>query len=480
MNSDFNDLHTTQGLDVVGQQVAADIDAMQEAFVDIDLSATFSAADEAAQGAMPEPPPDENWQERFHRTEKGNLKPDVFNLHLVMTHDKRWMDVLGYCDFSYRVIKLLPPPGDSAYRGEWEDADLARLRIWVSNVYGFTPSQTDCMDSLIAVAQANRFHPVREYLQGVAWDGESRLDTWLQHALKAEAKDPRYLHLVGRKFLIGAVARIMDPGCKMDTVLILEGLQGKGKSTVVKVLFGEDFFSDSPLQIGDKDAFANIQGVWCAELAEMDSFNKAESTTAKSFFSSSVDRFRPSYGRVTQAFKRQCVFVGTTNQDEYLKDYTGNRRYWPVRCEAINVEWVRAHRDQLWAEAVHLYRNKVTHWIENDEDKALFDEEQEDRLLIDPWEDKLACLLPERTDEYLTSDVILKEILEKDSGHQQRADQTRLGPIMQKLGWYKKRKEIFVGSASRKAKRHVYINPDPRSVNKGDDDYELPEIPNDA
>ena len=478
MNSDFNDLHVTQGLDAVGQQVAASVDAVQEAFVDIDLSETLSTPLEAAPASLPEPPPDGDWQDRFHRTKEGNLKPDIHNLNLVMSHDKGWQGVLGYCDFSYRVVKLKKPPGEHTRAGEWEDADLARLRIWVSGKYAFTPSQTDCMDALIAVAQAKRFHPVRDYLNGVVWDKQPRLDHWLIDALGATAKEPRYLQLVGRKFLIGAVARIMRPPVKMDTVLILEGLQGRGKSTVVSVLFGE-WFNDTPLQIGDKDAYQMIQGVWGQELAELDSFNKAESTTAKSFFSSKSDRYRPSYGRVTQEFARQCVFIGTTNQDEYLKDYTGNRRYWPVRCEYINLEWVREFRDQLWAEAVYLFKSGVTHWIENDEDKALFDDEQEDRLLIDPWEDKLSYLLPERTEEYLTSDVILEEIIKRDSGHQQRADQTRLGPIMQKLGWYKKRKEIFI-NATRKAKRHVYMNPNPRSVIKEEDGDELPDLPNDA
>ena len=315
----------------------------------------------------------------------------------------------------------------------------------MSHQYGFTPSHADINDAIIVVSRSNKFHPVREYLQELAWDKKPRLDSWLKRSFGANNNE-KYLSLVGRKVLIGAVARVMRPGCKFDNVMILEGQQGRGKSTVISILFG-DWFSDSPLPIGDKEAYQLIQGKWAFELGELDSFNKAEVTALKQFFSQQVDRFRPSYGRYASDFPRQTVFWGTTNQDTYLRDYTGNRRFWPVFCAQIDKQWIRDNRDQLWAEALQCFVDDERWWLSMDteEDQKDYDivtEVQDSRLQRDPWEDLLRPWLEMVTKPHLTTAEILKDCIGVDGAHMQQMHMNRLGPILKSLGWRSKRKRI--------------------------------------
>ncbi len=186
-------------------------------------------------------------------------------------------------------------------------------------------------------------------------------------------------------------------------------------------------------------------------------FGKAESTTAKLFFSQVRDRFRPSYGRMAQDFPRQCVFIGTTNQDEYLKDYTGNRRYWPIRCGQINKQYIIDNRDQLWAEAVHLF-GKGGHWWPDKNVAELFFDEQDARLQLDPWHYKIEDFLRSTTAGFVTADQVINEAIKKDDAHVTRADQNRIAPIIKAIGWVKGRKVVVIGGE--KIQRHGYIKPD--------------------
>jgi len=266
--TDFNDLHQAQGLDAVAKVIQA-------------AKPQVSAPPEPAEKPAAEQD-DQDWQSRLQRNKNGHLLPVASNVVLILMHDPAWRGCLSYCDFSYRIIKQTAPLPDMT-EGEWQDADTSRLIVWLSNTYRIEPSKQKVQDAIIVAAQRSKYHPVRDYLESLQWDGTERLDCWMEDIYEANA-GADYLQAVGRKFLIGAVARIMKPGCKMDNVLILEGRQGLRKSTSLAILFG-DWFSDAPIPIGDKDAYQNIQGVWCSELAELDSFNKAESTSAKLFFS---------------------------------------------------------------------------------------------------------------------------------------------------------------------------------------------------
>ena len=479
-NTDWNDLHRLRGIGDVKHQLFAQLEAANtpklrqldsrestDAPHDTDLPPIDAyTASEAAPGRG-------DWRRKFDRTKEGGVKGNVKNVHLVLANDERWRGVLQYCAFSYRITKVKVPPMKCAESGEWDDASTSQFMVWLAYQHSISVGDNPLLHALVAAAHENTVHPVRDYLTALRWDGEPRLHTWLRNALGAVALSDTYLQLAGEKFLIGAVARIMKPGCKMDTVLILEGAQGRGKSTVVQVLFGQ-WFSDNPLPLGDKDAYQNIQGIWGYELAELDSFNKAESTTAKSFFTQTRDRYRPSYGRMVQDFPRQCVFIGTTNQDEYLKDYTGNRRYWPVKCLKIDVQWARINRDQLWAEAVHLYSQttldadtgRTLHlhpWWHNEDEKIFFETEQDARLQQDPWHYPIEDWLRSGTFECVTADEVINNAVKKDNAHVTRADQNRLAPIMKALGWDKERR--MMGAAGNKYQRHVYVRPDSWKIN---------------
>lgn len=447
--TDWNDLLCEAGPDVVRQQL---MDQMPE-LPQRDPRAA-RAGDEGGktgeQGDMVGP--DLEWMLGLSKNKDGSFSANIFNARLVLANDDQWRDVIGYCEFSYRVIKRRPPPFSGGQVGEWTDADTDRMRIWFCSRYGFTPKTADADGAVLVVAQDNPFHPVRDYLESLQWDGTPRLRAWLETYMGAKpvADDEeqaqryrRYVSLVGTKWMVAAVARVMRPPCKADCVLILEGRQGVGKSTALAIL-GGSWFTDTHFALGEKDGYQQMQGAWICELAELDAFNKAESTRAKQFFASEEDRYRPAYGRRVQSFARQCVFAGTTNQDGYLKDPTGNRRYWPVFCHAPDMEALRQARDQLWAEAVQLYRLGEKWWVE-DHDKPLFEAEQEARFMGDAWEEVIATWLSSTggAGSYHTTSDIMKGALHMDSHQMKPPEQTRVGQIMARLGWKRVRRSVL-------------------------------------
>lgn len=381
---------------------------------------------------------DEKWMLRFTYNERWEVKADIANTRLVLENDPRWRGVVAYCQFSYRVLKRKAPPFDFGAEGEWSDADTDRLRIWLSDNYRFTPKTADALGAVVVVAEANGFHPVREYLRGLEWDGQHRFNAWLHYYLGAE--QTLYNSLVGRMFMIGAIARVMQPPVKMDNVLIFEGLQGLGKSTALRIL-ADPWFTDTPLVLGDKDGFQQMQGVWIIELAELDSFNRAEHTRAKQFFGSQTDRYRPSYGRMTVTFPRQCVFAGTTNQSEYLRDATGNRRYWPVKCSRMEAELLERDRDQLWAEAFAAY-NQGEKWWPSEIHKSLFDDQQEQRFDADVWEEIIDRWLCSITRDRVLISEVMGEALGMEPSQMKPPEQKRVGQIMAHLGWVRIRARV--------------------------------------
>jgi putative DNA primase/helicase len=397
------------------------------------------------------------WQDLLLLNKTGDLKGDIGNVQLILENDPKWKGVVGYCDFSYRIMKRKPPPfGKQSDVGEWTDADTSRLRIWFSHNYGITPKNADAHEAILVVAQEQRFHPVADYLTGLEWDGLRRVGTWLTEYLGVD--QGAYSMAVAKKWLIAAVARVMRYPVKADCVLILEGNQGLGKSSALEVL-GGGWFSDTHFALGEKDGYQQMQGVWICELAELDSFNKAESTRAKQFFGGKEDRYRPSYGRIAQNFPRQCVFAGTTNQENYFKDATGNRRYWPVMCKFIDVEALARDRDQLWAEALQLYRDGEEWWPSDDE-KPLFEVEQDERFDNDAWEDLIVAWLidPEQgATQQFTIDSILSGALRMEPAQMKPPEQKRVGQIMTRLGWRKSRP--YIEDRGKRVRKNVYSRP---------------------
>jgi predicted P-loop ATPase len=260
-----------------------------------------------------------------------------------------------------------------------------------------------------AAARHNRFHPVQDYFNSLAWDGKPRLINWLQTYLHAD--DSGYVRAIGPRYLISAVARIYRPGCKVDHILILEGPQGKQKSEALRTLaINDDCFTDRLSHITSKDAAFETAGVLVVEIAEMDALMKPASSAIKSFLTRRHDRFRPPYGKHTIRLPRQCVFAGTINPPAggYLKDPTGARRFWPTACRGmIDRDGLEQIRDQLWAEAVHQYKIGMPWWLETPDLEALANTEQAARFAIDAWEAPIREWLGDRIDASIWE--VLKE-----------------------------------------------------------------------
>ncbi|TCK43456.1 putative P-loop ATPase [Paraburkholderia sp. BL8N3] len=375
------------------------------------------------------------WERDLARSEKGALLPVLGNVHMILTNHKDWDGVIAQDDFAGRVVKRKLPPLQQAELGEWTDMDDHRCVLWLSQKYGISVRPDIVMNAVLLVADQHHFHDVRQYLEGLTWDRTERLQAWPVTYLCAA--DSEYVRLAGMKWMIAAVARVMRPGCKADNVLILEGKQGWGKSTALEVLAGKPWYTNSPIRIGDKDSYAVMAGKWIIELAELDSLNKSDSSAAKSFFATETDRFRNFYGKRATDVHRQGVFAGSVNFDTYLKDESGNRRYWPIRVGGpIDVEGLRRDRDQLWAEAVHLYRQEVV-WHVTEAEKHLFELEQAERYEGDVYEDKIAHHL--ELVARITMEEILADVLKLDTSKWTLPEQRRIGKALKSLGWIRKR-----------------------------------------
>lgn len=272
--------------------------------------------------------------------------------------------------------------------GPLEDSDDLRLGDYLSRVYKLKAASRAALTEAIAtVADEVRFHPVRDWLDGLQHDGVQRLDKWLIHVLgmdaaKLKPRRRRYLELMGRFLMMGLVARVFEPGVKFDYSPVFEGIAGVGKSTFIKVLVGAEFFSDTHFDIGNgKEGMEQLEGLWGYELSEMTAFRRADTDSVKQFFSSTVDRFRGAYGKYVQPHPRQCVIFCTTNKRQYLYDLTGNRRFWPVWInQRILLEWLKKYRERLFAEALIAYRRGDRYYPTKEEEDEFFVPEQMLRL----------------------------------------------------------------------------------------------------
>lgn len=355
-----------------------------------------------------------------------------------LTSDK-FTDLLAYNSFANQYCWLAAPPINIMnFHSNKEvnfDDDTSEIRLLLENMTGMNASLSDICQAIRHIGKKKAFNPLTDYLSALQWDKTPRISNWLTTYLSAP--DTELNRAIARAWLISAVVRAFKPGEKVDNALILEGLQGKKKSTALEKL-GAGFFTDQLSDIDNKDTFMQLQGKWIVEFAELDSIAKKDVTAVKSFITRKTDRFRPPYMRHVYDFPRTCVFAGSTNDAEYLKDPTGSRRFYCVETGEIHLDSLEADRDQLWAEAVEAFKSGEHHWLTDDLAKQLA-ESNASRTEQDPFydallEDPILLAKKELTNAELFAS--LKVV------HPTQPQEKRLTNVMKALGFEKKQRRI--------------------------------------
>lgn len=412
------------------------------------------------------------WKDTWQLSETGTPLCNHFNAMICLAQHPKMIGLLAYNQMSevvtvhkqvpngYPSKKLPRPLRDVDVLSIQEEMQRAGLRQVGRHVVH---------DAVTATGIHAPYHPVRAYLDNLEWDGESRIDGWLRRYMGVEGC--AYADQIGAMFLISMVARIFDPGCKSDHMLILEGKQGILKSQACAVLAG-DYYSDGLPDLKGGDAVRlsmHLRGKWLIEVAELSSFSAAEASHLKRFLTQQVERFTPKYGRVEVNEPRQCTFVGTTNEHKYLKDPTGGRRFWPVLVTMVDLPGLRAARDQLFAEAVARYRAGEHWWPDVAFEAEHIKPEQAQRVEIDPWEERIRAWLEggamidrhgapveafgfqqtrAKVDE-TTCSAVLEGALFVEIGRQSQREANRVSQILVALGWTQRRT----------SKSRVYVRP---------------------
>lgn len=399
------------------------------------------------------------WLEPYYDLKKGWLVSRKLVI-AALTYDDELEGVLGLNLLSNNIVARRCWP--------WADkprpvigADDLLLGQFLSKKYGLPAIARSALSEAIeTVAHGRLYHPIRDYLEQLQHDGTSRIDKWLVYVI-GETPDsiPRplfeYLTLVGRFWLLGMVNRVMDPGCKFDYCPVLEGPGGLGKSTLVEALATTEYFSDTHFDVSrGKEGQEQVQGLWLYEIAELAGFGKAEIQLIKAFITAKVDRYRPSYGRVVESFPRQCVLVGTTNESTYLRDRTGNRRFWPVPVRyRVNIPWVRKWRDQLLAEAFALYLEGRPFTPDPDVETRLFSPMQESRLVETAVMSELLHVLTRAPTAHGIGSVVndlaefvtvaqLTQALGVDAAKSSAALESQIRSWMEHEGWERVKRQI--------------------------------------
>lgn len=372
-------------------------------------------------------PHDGTWASLDMVTKGKNRYPEAStgNAVRILELDPRWEGRIVHDTF-FRLILV----GGKEVHDETE----TEIGLWMSDIYGVNVSEARIHQAVCAVAARHEVNPVREWLLSLKWDEVGRVDAVPSQVLGCE--DTPLSRAMFRKFMVSAVSRAMEPGCKVDTVLVLVGAQGCKKSTFFAKLCGSHWFSDTPCNPTTKDALEQLAGAWIYELSELSTIKRAEQNGVKSFLSALQDRYRPSYGRNTVTYKRSCVFVGTTNDNEFLTDPTGSRRYWPLRVGEIDIPKLEEWREQLWAESVLWWKQGERVYLDGDQEKERqADSEQHQQR--DVWHEDVAEYVLNRG-EVSTRDI-LSEACKLPVEKMSRLDDMRISAIMRALGWSSKR-----------------------------------------
>jgi len=404
-----------------------------------------------------------DWRHGLVRTRDGDVKGVPHNLMLILEHDADLAELFWLDEFGNRIALSRQPPWRGGTHDEFTEVDAFELSGWLGNPDRYTMSiGTDIvLAGVEAIARRRKRHSVREYLNGLKWDGVPRIGELFPSYFSA-VNNP-YARECGPCFMVSAVSRILwvDPAqpaqaSKVDFMVVLESEQGFGKTTAVGELFSPNWYAEATESPTHKDFFQCLRGQWGVEIGEMESFSKAEVGKIKQVITIRSDTYRASYARTARKHRRENVFVGTTNKDDWLRDETGGRRFLPVRVGTVKIEQLIADRDQLWAEAVHMYRDGFKFWILPADAKR----EQDERYSDDVWTARvvrwlegqisLPDSLPKERIEIVRGEgggierervgecsiaEILSHAIGVDAARQGRPEATRVGAIMTRLGW---------------------------------------------
>lgn len=364
---------------------------------------------------------DAEWSSKLYTTAKGAVKNTFANICTILRHSSE------YAGMRFNEMTQTPEFGGAPV----SDARLALMREDIERRYGFSPATDSLAQAMVGVASENTYHPVREYLEGLTWDHVPRLASVTATMLDAESS--RINVAMVRAWFISAVARAYQPGCKVDTCLVLVGAQGARKSTFFRALGGA-WFADTAIDIESKDAMQQINAAWIYELGELDSVtSKAHAGRIKGFITSQVDKYRLPFGRAVSTVPRSNVIVGSTNENNFLMDPTGARRFWCIRVGRIDAAAVEGARDQLLAEAVAAYKAGEQWWL-GEADEQEHRETVEAFAVTDPWEGDVASWV-ETAEGVITTSAILTGGLRIEIGKASHRDSLRVGAIMRRLGW---------------------------------------------
>lgn len=396
----------------------------------------------------PEPTPraeEEHWRDGLVLNTEGGIKrQSLANAITILRSHPETAGLFVRDDFQCIVATTRRPPWavNGYVPGRLTDADIVGAAAWLEKV-GVSVSVQSARHAIEYIAGERHVHPVRDYFRSLTWDGIERLDMWLADFLGAA--DTAFTRAAGAKWMIGAVARIMQPGAKVDTMLILEGPQGIKKSSALAVLAqmnGASYFTDEVAALGSKDAAMQLQGNVIVEMAELDALGRADVKSIKAFLTRQTDKVRLPYAQTVSHLPRQCVFAGTLNPDGtgWQKDTTGGRRFWPIPCTTIDLQGLSLARDQLWAEAVARHAEGEPHWLTDDVVLAEAAAAQADREETDPLLPLVTEYLSDKT-RCTTTDIILKA-WEFPRAQANRAAEMRAANCLRKAGWQKKKARV--------------------------------------
>jgi predicted P-loop ATPase len=382
------------------------------------------------------------------------LEAGLSNVYAILRNAPEWEGVVVYNDARGEVQFVAPPPFVEVEPGAWTPERLSlatrvKTVIWLERVWHLKTNSKAVGEALEAIAASRKINPVQGYLKGLRWDGVPRLDTWLVRY--CGTKDTPYTRGVGAAWLRQGVARALHPGCPFFGMLVLEGLQGRGKSTVFSIL-GGDYFTDDVVDLHNKDAVAQVRRSWIVELPELAAMRRSDLEATKAFLTRRTDNQRLAYREDPEMMARRCIFGGSTNADVWLVDVSGNRRFWPVKVGLIDLEALRRDRDQLWAEAMATWSAGAAANLE-EHLWAEAAEEQGDRTMDDVWEGAVSRFIANKA-QTSAEDVLVDAIGLKLEQITQR-ERLRIGDVLRRLGWG--RRQIRVKRDGKDAREWVFL-----------------------